>query len=126
MSKELIPAMEGELLIYPAGEGNRGIRVLLSGETVWLTQAQMGELFQTSKQNIAKHLKAIFSERELEAGSVVNQWLTTAADGKACHASNALSALSGKATVKQSLTTAEDFSVVQAHVASSARMTPRS
>lgn len=82
MSKELIPAMEGELLIYPAGAEERGIRVLLSGETVWLTQAQMAELFQTSKQNIAKHLKAIFSERELEADSVVNQWLTTAADGK--------------------------------------------
>ena len=82
MSKEMVPATEGELLIYPAGEGNRGIRVLLAGETVWLTQAQMAELFQTSKQNIAKHLKAIFSERELEADSVVNQWLTTAADGK--------------------------------------------
>lgn len=39
-------------------------------------------LFQTSKQNIAKHLKAIFADGELQADSVVNQWLTTAADGK--------------------------------------------
>lgn len=82
MSKDIVPATEGELLIYPAGDGSGGIRVLLAGKTVWLTQAQMAELFQTSKQNIAKHLKAIFSERELEADSVVNRWLTTAADGK--------------------------------------------
>lgn len=80
MSKDITSATEGELLIYPAGDGR--IRVLLAGETVWLTQAQMAELFQTSKQNIAKHLKAIFAERELSADSVVNYWLTTAADGK--------------------------------------------
>jgi len=42
----------------------------------------LAELFQTSKQNIAKHLKAIFAEGELAADSVVNQWLTTATDGK--------------------------------------------
>jgi hypothetical protein len=42
----------------------------------------MAELFQTSKQNIAKHLKAIFAEAELASDSVVNHWLTTAADGK--------------------------------------------
>jgi len=78
MSKDMSPAMEGELLICPAREGR--IRVLLVGETVWLTQAQIAELFQTSKRNIAKHLKAIFSERELDADSVVNPWLTTVAD----------------------------------------------
>lgn len=42
----------------------------------------MAELFATTKQNVAKHLKAIFSERELDQDSVVNYWLTTAADGK--------------------------------------------
>jgi hypothetical protein len=42
----------------------------------------MAELFQTSKQNIAKHLKAIFAEGELVPDSVINHWLTTAADGK--------------------------------------------
>lgn len=82
MSKAIIPATQGELLIYPAGSNEGGIRVLLAGETVWLTQAQMAELFQTTKQNIAKHLKAIFAEGELNVNSVVNHWLTTAADGK--------------------------------------------
>lgn len=42
----------------------------------------MAELFQTSKQNVAKHLKSIFAEAELDPASVVNHWLTTAADGK--------------------------------------------
>lgn len=82
MSKEIAPAPEGELLIYPAGNSAGGIRVMLAGEAVWLNQAQMAELFQTTKQNIAKHLKAIFAERELVADAVVNHWLTTAADGK--------------------------------------------
>jgi hypothetical protein len=50
--------------------------------TVWLTQLEIAELFQTSKQNIAKHLKGIFAEQELGQDSVVNQRLTTAADGK--------------------------------------------
>ena len=42
----------------------------------------MAELFQTSKQNVAKHLKRIFEQGELPSASVVNQWLTTDADGK--------------------------------------------
>jgi len=42
----------------------------------------MVDLFQTSKQNVAKHLKSIFAEAELDPASVVNHWLTTAADGK--------------------------------------------
>lgn len=49
---------------------------------VWLILLGMAVLFQTTKQNIPKHLKAIFAEGELAEDSVVNQWLTTAADGK--------------------------------------------
>ena len=51
-------------------------------ETIWMSQQMMAELFQTSKQNVAKHLKRIFEQGELQEESVVNQWLTTAADGK--------------------------------------------
>ena len=49
---------------------------------MWLSQLEMAELFLTTKQNIAKHLKAVFTEKELSEESVVNYWLTTAADGK--------------------------------------------
>ena len=54
----------------------------LAEETVWLTQAQMAELFQTSKQNVSLHTHNVFKEKELDQDSVVKESLTTAADGK--------------------------------------------
>lgn len=76
------PPPGGEILLYQAEDGRTRIECRFQDESLWLTQAQMADLFQTSKQNIAKHLKAIFAEGELEADSVVNRWLTTAPDGK--------------------------------------------
>ncbi|MDL2216780.1 virulence RhuM family protein [Desulfovibrio sp. OttesenSCG-928-M14] len=73
---------QGEFLLYTSEDGKNVIRVRLHGESLWLSQALMAELFQTTKQNIAKHLKAIFADGELQPNSVVNQQLTTAADGK--------------------------------------------
>lgn len=70
------------LILYTTEDGTSHIQLRADGQTVWLTQLDMAELFQTSKQNIAKHLKAIFADGELHADSVVNHWLTTAADGK--------------------------------------------
>ena len=58
------------------------LEVRLEEETVWLTQAQMAELFQTSKQNISLHTSNIFKEKELSPDSVVKYSLTTATDGK--------------------------------------------
>lgn len=71
-----------ELIIYTTEDGRSQIQLRANDGTVWLTQLEMAELFLTTKQNIAKHLKAIFAEEELEQGSVVNYWLTTATDGK--------------------------------------------
>jgi hypothetical protein len=71
-----------DLILYTTEDGNSQIQLRADLGTVWLTQLEMAELFQTSKQNIAKHLKAIFAEQELSPDSVVNQRLTTAADGK--------------------------------------------
>jgi len=56
--------------------------VIMEDETVWLAQAQMAELFQTTKQNISLHINNAFKEGELEEDSVVKEYLTTAADGK--------------------------------------------
>ncbi|MFN7569914.1 MAG: virulence RhuM family protein [Betaproteobacteria bacterium] len=72
----------GEFLLYETEDGRTRVECRLVADTLWLPQAGMAELFQTSKQNVAKHLKAIFAEGELAESSVVNQWLTTAADGK--------------------------------------------
>jgi len=58
------------------------IDVRFEGETVWLTQQHMAELFQTTKQNIGQHLKNIVEEGELAPESVVKDFFTTAADGK--------------------------------------------
>ena len=71
-----------DLILYTTDDGKSQIQLRADLGTVWLTQLEMAELFQTTKQNIAKHLKAIFAEQELSPDSVVNQRLTTAADGK--------------------------------------------
>ena len=67
-----------EILLYHAADGEPIIQVKLENETVWLNQAQMAELFNTSKQNISLHIKNIVSEGELDENSVVKEYLTTA------------------------------------------------
>ena len=59
------------------------LKVRLENETVWLTQAQMAELFQSTRNNITLHIRNIFKEGELEENSVCKGSLLTAADGKA-------------------------------------------
>ncbi len=71
-----------EILLYKSEDGKVKIQVRLEDNTVWLTQADMMELFQTTKQNISLHIKNIFTEGELEENSVVKEYLTTAKDGK--------------------------------------------
>ena len=71
-----------EILIYQSPDGKTRIDVTLAGETVWLSQSQMAELFQTTKQNVSLHIKNIFDESELQENSVVKEYLTTASDGK--------------------------------------------
>lgn len=82
MTNEETDRQEGSFLLYVTGEGKATIEVRLEHDTVWLTQAAMAELFQTTKQNISLHLKNIFQEGELLENSVVKENLTTAADGK--------------------------------------------
>jgi hypothetical protein len=81
-SQDSNPSPKGQFLIYSAGAGQTKIEVRLEGETVWLTQQHMADLFQTSKQNVGQHLKNIFEEGELGEASVVKNFFTTAADGK--------------------------------------------
>jgi hypothetical protein len=75
-------AASSEILFYQTEDGGSRIEVRLEDETVWLTQAAMAELFQTTKQNISLHIKNIFEEGELDPDSVVKEYLTTAADRK--------------------------------------------
>ena len=71
-----------EIIIYQTEDGYTKIDVKFEDETVWLTQAQLCELYQTSKSNISEHIKHIFEEEELDEESVVRKFRTTAADGK--------------------------------------------
>lgn len=71
---------KSDIIIYQTEDGHTRIDVRLEDETVWLTQAAMAELFQTTKQNISLHIKNILSESELNENSVVKEYLTTAGD----------------------------------------------
>lgn len=79
---ELQAPQPGEFLLYETEDGRTHVECRFVADTLWLPQAGMAELFQTTKQNIAKHIKAIFAEGELRPDAVINYWLTTAADGK--------------------------------------------
>ena len=74
--------MKNKVIIYTANDGKTKIDVKLEEDTLWLTQAQMCELYQTSKSNVSEHIKHIFEEGELNEESVVRKFRTTAADGK--------------------------------------------
>ena len=76
------PPSGGQFLVYQTEDGKLKLDVRFEGETVWLTQQHMAELFQTTKQNVSLHIKNTFSEGELLEDSVVKESLTTAADGK--------------------------------------------
>lgn len=71
-----------QILLYRAEDGKTQIQVKLQDETVWLTQAQMAELFQKNVRTINEHIKNIFKEGELEENSVIRNFRITAADGK--------------------------------------------
>ena len=70
------------MIIYTSTDGQTKIDVRIEDETLWLTQSQMCELYQTSKSNVSEHIKHIFEERELDEESVVRKFRTTASDGK--------------------------------------------
>ena len=72
----------GEIVIYQSEDGLTHIDVKLEEETIWLTQEQLVNLYQTSKANVSEHIKNIFEEGELDRDSVVRKFRTTASDGK--------------------------------------------
>lgn len=70
-----------EIIIYQNQEGNIKIDVRLEEETVWLTQAQLCELFQKSKATISEHIKNVFTEGELNTESTVRKFRTVQIEG---------------------------------------------
>lgn len=73
--------MENDIIIYNTEDGKAKINLQYADGTVWLSQLEIAELFQTTKQNVSKHVKAIFLEGELEESATVNYKLTVQKEG---------------------------------------------
>ena len=73
---------ENKLILYKDEEGRVSVNTRFADEDVWLTQAQLVEIYQSSKSNISEHLTNIFADKELDQDAVVRKFRTTAADGK--------------------------------------------
>lgn len=74
--------MPDDIILYTSEDGKSRIKLYERDGLIWLNQLQMAELFATSKQNINLHISKILIDKELEANSVVKEYLTTAKDGK--------------------------------------------
>jgi hypothetical protein len=73
---------EQKIIIYKTQDGKASVTLYTKDGSAWMNQNQLAELFDTSKQNISVHIQNILEEKELEANSVVKDYLTTASDGK--------------------------------------------
>lgn len=82
MADERAPHNPGEFLIYQTQDGRTRVQVRIEGETVWLTQKAMAELFQKDVRTISEHIRNIFEEGELQAEAVIRKFRITAADNK--------------------------------------------
>lgn len=74
--------MAGEIVIYQNDDGTIRLETRLENESLWLTQQQMAELFQTSKQNISHHIRSVYAEGELTQEATVKNYLTVQREGK--------------------------------------------
>ena len=73
--------MSNDIIIYNTEDGKAKINLQLENGTVWLNQSEIAELFETTKQNISKHIKSVFDDKELEESSTVNYKLTVQNEG---------------------------------------------
>ena len=71
----------GEIVIYQTEDGRAGIDVRLDGETLWLCQADLAELYQTTKQNISLHIQNIYEENELLDAATCKDYLQVQTEG---------------------------------------------
>lgn len=77
-----IQSDKNRILIYKTETGQYSVEVLLEGDTIWLTQKQMAELFDKGRTTVTEHIQNIFKEGELDEKSVCRDFRHTAADGK--------------------------------------------
>ncbi len=71
---------EQNIIIYNTQDGKSAVSLFVKGDSVWMNQQQLAELFDTSIPNVSMHISNILKERELESNSVIKDYLTTASD----------------------------------------------
>ena len=75
------PLPQSELILYQTEDGRTRIQCRFEIETIWLTQAQMAELFQTTPQNVTLHLKSILEDGELQEEATCKDYLQVRTEG---------------------------------------------
>ena len=80
--KRVAPPFDEKVILYRTDDGKAALSLYARDGSVWMNQAQLAELFATSKQNISLHIINVLQDKELSADSVIKEYLTTAADGK--------------------------------------------
>ena len=83
MTTNALPAVPGgEVIVYESPEGEGSVDVRFKDESVWLTQRQMAEVFQSTPENILTHLRNVFSSKELDAEATTKGFLVVRSEGK--------------------------------------------
>ena len=77
-----MPSNESNIIIYNTLDGRASVALYAHDGSVWMNQAQLAELFDTSVPNMSMHITNVLKEKELQADSVIKNYLTTASDGK--------------------------------------------
>ena len=81
MTKSTDDTPNGERILYQTGDGRTRVECRFEGETMWLTQASMAELFQTTLQNINLHMQNLYEERELDPEATIKSYLMVRTEG---------------------------------------------
>ena len=81
MGDKVVEPKKGEILLYRTNDGDINLGVLFSDETVWLTQAQMSELFQRDRSVISRHINNIYEEEELDRDSTIAEYAIVQSEG---------------------------------------------
>ena len=82
MTEDLPAPSDRNFLFYDTEDGTTRVQLLVDGDSAWMPQIAIAELFETSKQNVGQHIKNIVADSELSEDSVVKDYFTTATDGK--------------------------------------------
>jgi hypothetical protein len=77
-----LESAKGQFLVYQAEDGKLKLDVRFEGETVWLTQPLMAELFQTTQQNVSQHILNVYEEKELPPEATHKKFLSVRLEGK--------------------------------------------